>query len=267
MIIDSYFGTLSDYTHRAGKERRGADCWNSADMHRAAEERAGASDGHPVAAELTSSGVSQPAEEERRIARDGKAYTWLQFLEYYGEHVAANSWNSADIYRASDGSAGIKVVQVGVRAECETAAEMKTSCRVCRVCGVFEPFEGLTDLCCLQETGAMCIFDDAGDPPDDAGDPPDDAGDSPLPSDDAHLAGEERCRADYWNSADIHRVGDGSAGSTASAQYDANKAADLNVGTTVPTVLFGMTRRLLGPPTNQMSMILSVHCLTALQQK
>ena len=108
---------------------------------------------------------------------------------------------------------------------------METPWRVCRVCGVFEPFADLTDLCCLQETGAMCIFDDARDPPDDYSDSPDDASDSPLPSDDAHLAGEERRRArdgnwytvkefkefygwnsaDYWNSADIHRAGDGSA--------------------------------------------------------
>ena len=38
-----------------------------------------------MVAELTSSGVSQPADEERRIARDGKAYTWLAFMEFYGE--------------------------------------------------------------------------------------------------------------------------------------------------------------------------------------
>ena len=130
-----------------------------------------------MAAELTSSGVSQPAEEERRIALNGQAYTWPGFLNYY-EKAAASYWNSADIHRAGDGSAGITVVQVGVGAECETAAAMETSWRVCRVCGVYEMFEGLPALCCLQERGAMCIFDDAYDPP--------------GPSDDAHLAGEER---------------------------------------------------------------------------
>ena len=113
---------------------------------------------------------------------------------------SANSLNSADTHRA------------GVGAECETAAAMNTFWRVCRVCGVYEP-------CCLRERGAMCVFDDAGDPP--------------TPSDDAHLAGEE-CRrardgnwytlkeflekygdrrgADYWNSADIHRAADERSG-------------------------------------------------------
>ena len=47
-------------------------------------------------------------------------------------------------------------------------------------------------------------------------------------------------------------------------------ASDLNakhmIGATVPTVLFGTTRRSLGLLTNQMSMKLSVHCLNALQQ-
>ena len=41
---------------------------------------------------------------------------------------------------------------------------MKTSCRVCK-----EMFKGRTDLCCFfspsRPRGAMCIFDDAGDPP------------------------------------------------------------------------------------------------------
>ena len=57
---------------------------------------------------------------ERRIARDGKAYTWPEFLEYYGESVAANSWNSADIHRAGDGRASSTV------SECETATAVAT---------------------------------------------------------------------------------------------------------------------------------------------
>ena len=57
-------------------------------------------------AELTISGVSQPAEEECRIARDGKPYTWLEFIEYFGESVAAKSWNSADIHRAAEEPVG-----------------------------------------------------------------------------------------------------------------------------------------------------------------
>ena len=57
-------------------------------------------------AELTSSGVSQPADEERRIARDGKAYTWPEFMEFYGESVAATFWGSADIHRAAEERSG-----------------------------------------------------------------------------------------------------------------------------------------------------------------
>ena len=53
-------------------------------------------------AELTSSGVSQPADEERRIARDGKAYTWPEFMEFYGESAAAPFWSSAGIHRAAE---------------------------------------------------------------------------------------------------------------------------------------------------------------------
>ena len=63
---------------------------------------------------------------ERRIARDGKAYTWPEFLEYYGESVAANSWNSADIHRAGDGSASSTVEHAGNRPECETATAVAT---------------------------------------------------------------------------------------------------------------------------------------------
>ena len=89
MIIDSYFGTLSDYTHRAGKERRGADCWNSADMHRAAEERAGASDGHPVAAELTSSGVSFCSGDDILLHAD-YVYLYHHFHHRHARKPSAN---------------------------------------------------------------------------------------------------------------------------------------------------------------------------------
>ena len=58
---------------------------------------------HSMVGELTSSGVSQPADEERRIARDGKAYTWPEFMEFYGESAAASFWSSADIHRAAHG--------------------------------------------------------------------------------------------------------------------------------------------------------------------
>ena len=57
-------------------------------------------------AELTSSGVSQPADEERRIAIDGKAYTWPEFMEFYGESAAAPFWSSADIHRAAEERSG-----------------------------------------------------------------------------------------------------------------------------------------------------------------
>ena len=67
---------------------------------------------------------------ERRIARDGKAYTWLEFLAYYGESVAANSWNSADIHRAGDGSASSTVEHAGNRPECETATAVATEAQL-----------------------------------------------------------------------------------------------------------------------------------------
>ena len=132
----------------------------------------------PCAMSATPIDDTHLAGEERRRARDRNAYT---LKEFYGDWRGADYWTSADIHRAGDGSAGITVVQVGVGAECETAAAMETSWKVSRVCGVYETFEGLTDLCCLQERGAMCIYDDAGD--------------VPRPSDDAHLAGEENRRA------------------------------------------------------------------------
>ena len=108
---------------------------------------------------------------ERRIARDGKAYTWPEFLEYYGESVAANSWNSADIHRAGDGSASSTV------SECETATAVATEAQF-RDDHTLYVYDRTTftnpyitdDL--LNEPGyfraiarkrAMCVFDDAGD--------------------------------------------------------------------------------------------------------
>ena len=89
-------------------------------------------------AEFSSSGVSQPAEEERRLALNGLAYTWPQFLAYY-EKSAASCWNSADIHRAGEGSAGNTVVQAAVGPESAAAAAVEATWRVCRVCGVYEP--------------------------------------------------------------------------------------------------------------------------------
>ena len=124
-----------------------ANSLNSADTHRADTHR------------------------ERRIARDGKAYTWPEFLEYYGESVAANSWNSADIHRAGDGSASSTV------SECETATAVATEAqfRDDHTLYVYDrttfPNPYITDDL-LNEPGyfraiarkrAMCVFDDAGD--------------------------------------------------------------------------------------------------------
>ena len=47
------------------------------------------------------------AGEERRIANDGGAYTFHEFVAHYGEHHGTAVWNeaSADAHRAGDGGA------------------------------------------------------------------------------------------------------------------------------------------------------------------
>ena len=94
-----------------------------------------------MAAELTSSGVPQPAEEERNTAPDGKAYTWSEFLDlerrfapdgnsytwpeflgFYGKGVAANYWNSADIHRAAEERSGASDGDADVRGGYETGS-------------------------------------------------------------------------------------------------------------------------------------------------
>ena len=76
-----------------------------------------------MAAELTSSGVSQPAEEERRIAPDGKAYTWFESVEFFGEMMAAISWSSADIHRAAEERSGASDGHADVGGGYETAEQ------------------------------------------------------------------------------------------------------------------------------------------------
>ena len=93
---------------------------------------------HIVVAELTSSGVSQPADEERRIARDGKAYTWLEFMEFYSESAAAPIWSSADIHRAAEersgASDGHADAAVNTLLTPQTAEEIRTSTRIAGTC-------------------------------------------------------------------------------------------------------------------------------------
>ena len=54
--------------------------------------------------EITSGGVTQPADPERRIANDQQPYTWREFLDFYGEGVAENYWRDASC-----------ILEVGVR--------------------------------------------------------------------------------------------------------------------------------------------------------
>ena len=141
-------GGTSDDTHLADDSKRGENAagssgyapkaapdWKPGYFRAIAQKRAG--DGSAASTvEQAGIGNSEPAasanslnsadthradtHRERRIARDGKAYTEPEFLEYYGESVAANCWNSADIHRAGDGSASSTV------SECETATAVAT---------------------------------------------------------------------------------------------------------------------------------------------
>ena len=158
-----------------------ANSLNSADTHRADTHR------------------------ERRIARNGKAYTWPEFLEYYLrlESVAANSWNSADIHRAGDGSASSTV------SECETAIAVATEAQF-RDDHTLYVYDRTTftnpyitdDL--LNEPGyflhlarkrAMCVFDDAGD------------GSAGSTVEQAGIGNSEpAASANSLNSADTHRA-------------------------------------------------------------
>ena len=134
-------GDNSDDTHLAGDggaaAPKAAPDWKPGYFQAIARKRAmfvfdDAGDGSAGSTvEQTGIGNSEPAasanslnsadtHRERRIARDGKAYTEPEFLEYYGESVAANCWNSADIHRAGDGSASSTV------SECETATAVAT---------------------------------------------------------------------------------------------------------------------------------------------
>ena len=42
------------------------------------------------------------AGEDRRLAKDGKLYTFNEFVEYYGTTWGPQKWNSADIHRAGE---------------------------------------------------------------------------------------------------------------------------------------------------------------------
>ena len=76
---------------------------------------------------VTPSDDTHLAGEERRRARDGNAYTLKEFKEFYGDCRGADYWNSADIHRAGDGSAGSTVEQAGIGTECETATAAATA--------------------------------------------------------------------------------------------------------------------------------------------
>ena len=68
----------------------------------AAEVTEGTSDDTHLAADSKrqenaagSSGYAPPVQEERRIANDGNAYTFREFLDHYGEEWSNSKWNAA----------------------------------------------------------------------------------------------------------------------------------------------------------------------------
>ncbi len=48
------------------------------------------------------------------------------------------------------------------RPQAEPQPQPPQGLRICPVCRVYEPFRGLTDICCLRLTGRDCPFDDQG---------------------------------------------------------------------------------------------------------
>ena len=49
----------------------------------------------PVRGRPSEDPPAPPVEEEHRFARDGSAYTFREFLDYYGEEVGTSNWNTA----------------------------------------------------------------------------------------------------------------------------------------------------------------------------
>ena len=75
-------------------------------------------------------------EEERRIASDGNAYTFCEFLEYYGEECATSKWNTAQDTPPPPPppQENVQAAAVNTLLTPRTAEEIRTSTRIAGTC-------------------------------------------------------------------------------------------------------------------------------------
>ena len=78
------------------------------------------------------SGYAPPVEEERRIAGDGRAYTFREFLAHYGEEWGKSKWSAAQNTPppAPPLQAGVQAAAVNTLLTPRTAEELRTSTRI-----------------------------------------------------------------------------------------------------------------------------------------
>ena len=75
------------------------------------------------------SGYAPPVQEERRIASDGNAYTFREFLDHYGEEWGTSKWRAAQ-----DTTPPAPAAAVNTLLTPRTAEEIRTSTRIAGTC-------------------------------------------------------------------------------------------------------------------------------------
>ena len=75
-------------------------------------------------------------QEERRIASDGNAYTFCEFLEYYGEECATSKWNTAQDTPPPPPppQENVQAAAVNTLLTPRTAEEIRTCTRIAGTC-------------------------------------------------------------------------------------------------------------------------------------
>ena len=82
------------------------------------------------------SGYAPSVQEERRIASDGNAYTFREFLDYYGEECGTSIWSTAQDTPPPPPppQENVQAAAVNTLLTPRTAEEIRTSTRIAGTC-------------------------------------------------------------------------------------------------------------------------------------
>ena len=133
-------GDTSDDTHLADDSKRRENAAGSSGYAPPVQEggrmtRDTSVDAHHAGHAFTDTTLAL-VQEERRIASDGNAYTFCEFLEYYGEECATSKWNTAQDTPPPPPppQENVQAAAVNTLLTPRTAEEIRTSTRIAGTC-------------------------------------------------------------------------------------------------------------------------------------